>query len=471
MAEFDISVTHPEYDEYECEWETMRCVVEGEDEVKEEGEKYLPMKSGMKAMSDERRKQEAYKAYKDRAEFPEIVQPTVHGSVGLITSTAPQIEVPSGLEYLKEKATRDGLTLEGLHQRVTMEVMRMGRYGLMPGITDAGEFYIAGYCAESIRNWATDGGNLSYLVLDETSEIRDPLTNKWVKDNRYRECFLNEQNAFTSREWIKVRDENTGKERWIIDDGTETVAMIRGQQGLGMIPMTFVGSTDLTPDPDDVPLYGLAKLALRAYRIDADYQNALHMTAEPTPWAAGVDKEEAPKTIGAQAMWVFSSENAKVGFLEFSGPGIEAQQKAIADTLERAIVYGAQLFSDTTKTKESGEAIKLRLGSQQATIRSIAITVAAGLEQCLKNVAVWAGYEPDEVSVTPNLDFIERYLSPQEVDSLVRGWQAGAYSKETLFFNLQRGEVIPSERTYEQEQELIDQNGPQLTGNPLNLGG
>ena len=459
MADFDITVVHPEYEEFVSVWEMMRDTVEGEDEVKEYGDKYLPMKSGIAAITDGEKRKAAYDAYKDRAEFPEIVSPTVQGAVGLIHSKPTEIKIPKAMEPLREKATKDGLTLDSLHQRLTMEVMRTGRYGLMPGVNEAGDFHIAGYAAECIRNWDNPNGALNYLVLDESGDKRDPETNKWTEEKVYVENYLDEQGRFTSREWKKVKD-NKGKEDWVPSEDV-VIATIKGGKALDMIPFVFVGSTDLTPCPDEVPLYGLAKLALRAYRLDADYVSALHMTSEPTPYCTGVPKESAPKTIGAASMWVLP-ENATAGFLEFSGPGIEAQEKAIQNTLERAVMFGAQLFSDTRKTAESGEAKRIRLGSQQATLKSVAMTVAAGLEQCLRNIALWAGLNPNDVSVKPNLDFVDTALTPQEILALVSAWQSGAYSKETLFSNLQRGEVIAADRSFEDEEEKITNEGPGL---------
>lgn len=458
MADFDITVVHPEYEEYSASWAMMRHAIEGEDEIKEEGETYLPMKSGIKAMTDIGRQNAAYKAYKDRAEFPEIVSPTVQGAVGLIHAKPTEIELPKGMEYLRERATKDGLTLDGLNQRLTTEVMRMGRYGLMPGVDEKGVFHIAGYSAESVRNWDDPNGVLSYLVLDESGKVRDPATNEWKSDGRYRECYLNDVGAFTSREWVKKHDIK-GKDQW--EPGEETLSTIKGRKPLSFIPFTFVGSTDLTPNPDDIPLYGLAKLAIRAYRLDADYVNALHMTSEPTPWVSGVDKDSAPKSIGAHSLWVLPGEGAKAGMLEFTGQGISAQEKAIQNTLERAIMFGAQLFSDTRKTAESGEAKKIRLGSQHASLRSVAITSASGLEKCLRNIAIWSGEDPNKVVVKPNLDFVDHTLEPQEILALVSAWQAGAYSKQSLFENLQRGEIINPDRSFDDEEELI-QSDPAL---------
>ena len=42
---------------------------------------------------------------------------------------------------------------------------------------------------------------------------------------------------------------------------------------------------------------------------------------------------------------------------------------------------------------------------------------------------------------------------------MVSAWQQGAISKTTLYENLQRGEIIDPERTYDQEQEQIEQDG------------
>jgi hypothetical protein len=465
--EFDIAATNPAYDDYIHSWTVMRDTVDGEDCIKDKGETYLPMKSGIKyGVKDAGRQKHAYDTYKARAEFPEIVSPTVTGSQGLVGKPT-KIELPSGLEPLREKATKDGLTLENLHARVVTELLRMGRYGLMPGVDAQGNLHLAGYVAEAIRNWEMVEGVLTYLVLDESAYERNPATNKWEFKSRYRECYISD-GAYTSREWEKQKTAD-GKEKWI--PGEEVKAMVRGTTPFPRIPFTFVGSTDLTPDPDDVPLYGLAKLALRAYRLDADYTNSLHLTAEPTPWVSGVDKENAPTSIGAANLWVLASENAKAGMLEFEGAGISAQREAITDTLERAITFGAQLIADTSKTAESGEAKRLRYSREQASLKSISSNAAAGLEHALRDAAEWVGQDPEAVEVEPNMDFVDRALTPQEIDALVRGWQSGGYSKSVLFHNLQRGEVIPADVTEEEEEERIANEPPRLTGNPLNLGG
>lgn len=458
--EKDITSKHPEYVAKIEAWHTMRDTVLGADAVKLAGSRYLPMKSGIRAIKDKIKQDEAHSAYMLRAEFPDIVAPTIRGTMGLVHSKDSVIELPTALESMREKATKDGLTLQQLHRKITVELFRTGRFALLPGILDS-QFHLAGYVAETLINWDSVDGILSYSVLNESANVRDKETNKWGLEEKYRELYLDDLGQFVSRMWIEVTDSaSAGKKTFLPLE--EEFSTIRGQARLDFIPLVVIGPQDLTVMPDEIPLYGLAKLALRSYRLDADYVTALHMTSEPTAYVTGVSKDAAPSTIGASALWILEDPTAKAGFLEFSGPGVAAQQKAIQDTQERAIMFGAQLFSDNKRAAESGEAIRLRIGSQTSSMKMISVSSAAGLEQALKFVAIWAGADPKLVSVEPNLEFVDQEISPQEITALVSAWQAQAYSKSTLFDNLQRGGVIDPEKIFDEEEELIELEEPGL---------
>lgn len=455
---FDITAKHPAYIAFLPSWQLMRDAVDGEDAVKSKGQTYLPMKSGILAMSDEAKRQAAYDAYKMRAEFPEIVAPTVRGATGIMLGKPTTIELPKALEPLKQKATRDGLTLDSLHRRIALELVTVGRYGLLPGIGADGDPYLAGYVAESIINWDATDQTTDYVVLDESGPIRDRETNEWGDTEAYLECYV-EDGVYKARRWIKT------KAGWHTED--EIAAQDRRRRGISELPFVFIGANDLSASPDDIPLYGLAKLAVRVYRLDADYTYGLHLTSEPTPVAIGFDDPAqaikdglAPTTIGASKLWVLP-KGGDAKYLEFSGPGLGAQAKAIDAALSRAVMFGAQILTDSSKTAESGEAKKLRLSNEQATIKTIALNAAAGLERALKSVAVWMGANPDEVKVEPDTDFFDHDLTAQEITAIVQGWQQGAYSWRTTFDRLQKGGVIPYDRTPDDEQELIakDQEG------------
>ena len=193
----------------------------------------------------------------------------------------------------------------------------------------------------------------------------------------------------------------------------------------------------------------------------------MHMTAEPTPVAIGFDDPAqavkdglAPTSIGSSKLWLLP-KGGDAKMLEFTGAGISAQKDAIAAALERAVALGAQIMADGAKTAESGDALALRLGSQSSILKLVAMTSAAGLERALKNAAVWVGADPDQVKVEPVTEFFDKTLSAQDITAVVSGWQASAYSWRTAFDRLQKGGVIPIDRTAEDEQTLIatDQEG------------
>lgn len=461
---FDIANRHPLYEDFHPSWEMLRDAYGGEDDIKAGGERYLPNKSGIEkiAETDGARAQKAYDAYRRRAEFPDLVALTIRGAVGTMLDKPAEIELPSQLEPLRERATRDGLTLEALHRRVATEVLLTGRYGLLPGISQAGVPYLAGYTAESIINWDVDEDqNLVFLVLDESGPVRNPETNAWETVDQYRECVL-DQGRYVGRVWRK-----DGKGQWTAEEPVE--ARDRQKRPLPFIPFTFVNTSDLTPSPDDVPLYGLAKTAVRIYQLDADYRTTIHFTAEPTPVVSGFDDPadaaktgKLPQGIGASTLWVLP-EGGDAKFLEFSGPGASEQREAIQRCYDRAVMFGAQLLSEQGG-QESGEAKKVRLDAQHATLKGIAMTTAAGLERALRNVAVWIGANPDQVKVAPNLDFFSHTLSAQEIDAIIRGWQAGAFSWRTAFDRLKKGNLIPDDRTPEEELEMIDQDEAEREG-------
>ena len=462
--EYNIRETHPEYQAFQDAWRIMRDTIGGEDDIKGGGERYLPLKSGMAIIKNDTLRLQAYTAYRDRAEFPELVAPTLRGCAGLICSTAPVIKLPEKMKYLLEDATGEGTTIASLHRTIVTEMLASGRYGLLPGplADEPGKFGLVGYKTEQIINWERRNNKVIFVVLDESGQEREPATNKWVDREKYLECYIDESGTYTARRW-------EGAVEGELVNGGNIVATLAGNEPLKILPFVFFETSDLKPEPDDIPMYGLAKIALRIYRIDADYMNALHWTSEPTPYVTGFDdaqgaitRGEVPTTIGASQIWVLP-KGATADYLEFSGPGIAAQEKAIQNALERATMFGAQLLSENSKNAESGDSRRLRLQGQHSLMRTVAMTAAAGLERALRNIAIWSGEKPEDVEVRPFLDFMDHGLTANDVAALVAGWQSGAYSKRTLFESMQRGDIIPSERSFEEEEELIKEEGDPLS--------
>lgn len=447
------SSRHPDYDAWAPFWRLARQAYEGSEEIKAEGTAYLPMPGGFRQAPDP---EAAYAAYVERAVYPEIIAPTIRGMAGVMHAKPASYELPSSMEYLLEEASRDNLTLDALHRRITREVLQVGRYGLLADMPAEGVplAYIAGYTAECIVNWDTgEDGRLNMVLLNESGYERDPETYEWDVARAWRLLELDEAGLYVVR---RFREEGGN-----IIELEPVEPVMAGGARLDFIPFTFIDSNDLTPEPDEIPLLPLAKATISIYRLEADYRRALYLTAQPTPVIIGAFDEfqdPPPMTIGSAVPWIIPPPgDAK--FLEFSGAALAAQRQAILDEMERAVQLGARLLADQTGQQESGEARRLRYASESATLTSIAQNVASGLEAVLRHIAVWTGADPDSVAITPNLQFNETRLAPQEVDALVRAWQAGGFSYDTLFSNMQRGGIVADDRTLEEEQEAIEREG------------
>lgn len=471
---FDVSIRHPRYLAYATAWREMRDAISGEDDVKAGGESYLPMKSGMLSIEDRARRAAVYDSYRLRAEFPEIVAPTITGQVGLMNAQPPTVELPPQLETMRERATIDGMTLDELVSHVSAEILAVGRFGLLPSFAE-GRPYIACYPAESITNWdKSEAGELDYVTLDETKLVRNRLTNAWERLVQYREIGF-EDGRVRTRIWRSA----AGTELVMLE-APDPLTASTVPEPIDFLPFVPMGTRSLSIDPEDVPLWGLAKIAYRMYRLDADYMQGLHMTSEPTPWVNGFDDPvqavadgKVPSTIGAAALWVLRT-GAQCGFLEFSGPGLDAQRKALDASREAAATFGARMFDETNRSPESGESRKVRYGQETSQLKTIAKVACSGVERALRLQARWLGLDENKVSVTPNLDWVTDAMSPTEITAIVKAWMDGAISYETLFQRMQAGKVVASDRTMEDEidailndelrngaEESVDQNGPE----------
>lgn len=435
---------HPSYNDRIDEWRMMRDVVRGSKAVKESGVAYLPMPDGFTVQSDSGTAM--YGAYQMRARFPDIVRPTRLGMVGVIHRIEAQITIPKALEPMLEWATVDGLPIEAVHSQITAELLSHGRYSLLVDVSAEGSNipYIAGYDAEALINWAEDR---SLYVLDESGLEMEGFD--WRDVKRHRVLRL-ENGAYT----VEVHDNNA-------EQATQTYQpMGRAGRRIEEIPFVVIGPTELALEPEDPPLLGVAEAALAIFRLDADYRHTLFRSGQETFVVTGVgEKDPLPTVVGAGVV-IGLPVGADAKYVGIAGNGLAAMRTALIDERESAVAAGARLFEGGSKAAESGEALRLRYSAQTASLTTVAKASAAGLEKALRHAAVFVGANPDEVVVKPNLKFVDTTLEPSQAKALTESWQAGAFSYETLYENLQRGGIASEERTADEEKALLETENP-----------
>lgn len=454
----EVERTHPEFDTSLSDWELMRDSHQGEKQVKARTTRYLPptpghLYDGMD--STQKVGYKNYEAYLQRAVFPEYVGQAVETFIGLLHNEPPTIELPERMEYLRERATLKGDTLEGLLIRMNIEQLITGRLGLlvdMPTeiVTGDPEFYITMYEAEKVRNWDAvgegDNVELEMVVLDESGYERDG-TFGWVERKVYRVIMMDE----AAYKFAVVRPEVSGD----FSEGDLQAPSVRGN-ALDKLPFIFLNSKDIAPEPDMPPLISLARLCMTIYRGEADYRHTLFLQGQDTlvvVGGAGADEDE-PLRVGAGAR-IDVDEGGDAKYISVGSEGLSEQRTAIENDRKRAESRSGQLIQESKAGVESGDALRQRLGSQTATLNQIAISAAQALENILKVTAEWLGADPSEVVINPNLEFGPIVVETRELVEIMSAKGLGLpLSEESVHEYLQERKLTT--KTYEEEQQALE---------------
>jgi len=441
-----IDTTHPEYKAFSPLWTKCEDFTQGEDVVKLKGVTYLPKLSGQEPSK--------YKAYKSRAIFYSAGHRTVAGLVGSIFRKEPVISLPLAIEYLRNDATGTGMSLTEVAIRTITELMVTGRTSMLvdQGI-DGGQSYIAIYDAHNLTNWSQESGS-EFIVLKEV-ELVSSLEDKFELEEveRYRELAIDEEGKYTVRIWSqeKIDGQEGG---W----NYQTFYPVTQGRPTSVIPFTVISPSGLDFEIDKPPILDLVNVMEKHYQISADYTNALHVSALPTPYVAANLSGDDIKvfSIGSDTAWVLP-EGSKAGFIEFTGQGLDPLEKAL-DKLENMLAaLGARLIETrkVASVAETAEGVRTKESAATAILSQIVASAEAGLERVLRWAAEAEGGDPDEVSVRLNRELVQTPLDANMLNAFVKALQENAISQETFYSNLEEAGMTTPDSTFEIELARI----------------
>ena len=319
---------------------------------------------------------------------------------------------------------------------------------------------------------------LSQFIYSEMEEIQDPenefklnLTKvHYVWDTiEVEDEFGNLIDQVRVRKYVRVNsepDKNTFermKDRTEYQDVLkETNLLVRNLKPLSSIPIIIHGKNANNFSIEKSVLQDVSDLNIDLINRVVDQIEVLHLTAMPTPYITGADPNDPdiPTTIGCSKLWVLGEPDAKVGLLEFTGKAAQAHSDYIEELKDVMAVSGAQILKKGGISRETATSVLIRTEQETAIITSIVQNISSQVTEALKIYVEWLNSDPSTVEYNLNSDFVSITMEPNAQIALVRSWLDGAISHKSMFKKMKEGELIASDKSFEEEMIDIKKNPP-----------
>lgn len=446
---------HPDYVENIHRWKLLRAVLGGSTEVKAMGTILLPSLHDQVA--------DDYHRYKARALFVAFTGRTLAALVGLLMRKSPEIKHADALAKFMADVDTQGTSFNDYVRLVCEEMNGPGHGGtLIDWSTEEARPYFCHYCTEDVINWdvrRVNGRNvLSLVTLKEEGYALNPVTLEHDEQTNYRTFRLTDKGTVEMTEATTL----SGAQQ-----NTSAVELKRRGKPLTAIPFIFHTLKGNKAGICKSPLEDMAVINVSHYCTSADLENGRHVAGLPTPYAFGFDTKEE-LTMGTTHAWISDNTDAKVGFLEYMGNGLNDLKEALREKQEQMAVMGARMIEPEKKEAEAFSTVKLRADAEQATLVNVAEAASATLSLCMQWAAWWDGTaatpadEAEKNYIVLPTDFVAARMDSATFTSLVAAFQIGGISWPTFFYNLQQGEIYPDNWTKEDEESAMEQ-APVLT--------
>jgi hypothetical protein len=431
-----IDSLHPHLNEVKEDIKDCRVAFEGSRQVKYHGVRYLPQLRNQN--------NDDYAAYKNRALFFSITSKTVSALVGMVMAKEPMVKNASDQmkPYFED---RQGAQFLEICSTTVQEVLLMGGYGILVDAPVEGSQNpeIKRYVRESVINWRVDDSGRPTLIVLKEAVVQQKGNDVYDFEEvvQFRELSLVD-NKYT------VRLLNQKGEQ----QGTTIMPTVRGQP-MDHIPFYMINPLGVSFDVVKPPMLDIVDLNFSHYRTSADLEHGRHFTGLPTPWVSGVETG-VELYVGAATAWILPNAEARAGYLEFTGQGLQSLEKAMVEKQSQMASLSARMIDNSKRGSEAEGTVRLRYMSETAGLITTTRSVEDGLNQVYAEIATIKGEPPPTIEM--NKDFMDSKMSAADLTAIVKAYIEGTISRETLVYNLRKGEVISPKRTDEDEISEIE---------------
>lgn len=432
---------------------------------------YLPKPEGME-IGD-------YERYKQRSEFFNATGRTVDGLHGQMFRKDVIIECPDNLKQYLENVDGKGHNFAQFVSEVVYQSL----------ITSWGGIFIDAPNADGSmsKEEAIKNGVYPFMTYISAENLYN-----WHYENKARIKQLTRVSIKTSKEYpttdpftyvikdeyklLSIDEEGNYKQEVRVDGAIESEVYPTSKKGtFKHIPFYPLPNTD----PEKPMILDLVNENLAWYRKSADIENGLHWSGVPTPYILGYEPElkydsegnklpKDPIYLGGSSILCLP-EGSHIGYLEFTGSGLNQLRQGMIDDEERMAILGARIISAERKGVEAVETARIHRAGENSVLATFANNLSIVLKTVLIDYLEWCAeteINPDDIDVQINTDYDVSRMSTQEITALVSLWQSGGLSKRELFKNLKDGEIISNNISFEDmEDEIAEEKEQTLQTN------
>ena len=323
--------------------------------------------------------------------------------------------------------------------------IRYGHVGVLVDAPKAGENgrpYWTQYTPRDILGWRSEIKDGKQILTQ--LRLMEEIT---VPDGLYGEKQLQQVRVLTPGAFEIFQKDQKG----------DFVLVDEGNTSLSEIPFAIAYSNRVGVLESRPPLADIAELNLKAFQVQSDLDNQLHISAVPMLAIYGFPQSAEEISAGpGEAMAL--PESARAEYIEPGGNSYDAQFRRLDQIAAQINELGLAAVLGQKLSAETAEAKRIDRSQGDSTMMVIAQQMQDLIDNCLSFHAQYM-QQAQAGSSFINRDFLATRLEPQEIQSLLQLYTAGTITQETLLNQLSAGEVLGDEFDVEEEVEATQSGG------------
>lgn len=418
----------------EPHWILIEDLLQGTYGMRRKHRRYLPQ--------EPREQDESYDNRLARSVCPPYYQRLERMLAGMLTRKPVRLNDTS--DIIREQLFDVDMQGNDLNVWTYETARKMVRYGhigvLVDAPADGGRPYWVTYTPRQILGWRSEAKEghqqLTMLRLAETVTI---------PDGTYGEKVVDQIRVLTPGQFQLHQKKDTGDFE-LVDEGATSISEI---------PFSVAYANRLGFMESRPPLEDIAELNLKAYQVQSDLDNQLHISAVPMLAFYGFPSSAEEVSAGPGEAIAFPAEG-RAEYIEPQGRSFEAQFKRLEGIAMQINELGLSAVLGQKLSAETAEAKRIDRSQGDSTMMVIAQNVQDMIDNCLQYHAQYLGQGNAAGSCTVNRDFVGARLEPADIKELRELYIAQIIGKETLLKELADGEVFSDDFDVDTEMEAAN---------------